>query len=123
MLFRLFSILYSFYGRWGEPDPFDRSAISLSILFAFSANFLISIIYYFSGWQILSFNLWPVGIILLLIMGIFVYLIYSKKEEYLRKVSSINNSKIKDWVGLVVLLTLFIMGWIAIEVYRIGNLR
>jgi hypothetical protein len=123
LILRIFNNLNSFYKRWGEPDPYQRSVFTFSILCGFVLNFLISVLYYFTNWELLRFAIWPVGTLLIIFILSCIWF-FSKKGPTMKhqlKIQYAESSASGDFVIWLIIVSALVLGWVAIEFYRMGT--
>lgn len=118
----LFVRLYRFYSNWSEPDPFFTTSFVLSVLTASVINLLISVLYYMTDYHFLSFKLFPVGFLLIIIIFTGLYYFYKKKLYYLKLINDLtkDHSKNNSIVPILILIIMFLSWFFAPIIYRSG---
>ncbi len=120
---RAFIRVYLFYRKFGEIDVFFQASFALSFLFVFVINFIVSFTYFITGFPILLFDIWPIGMILLAVLILCIMYFYNHKS-YLDQRINIFNSPIMaiDRFIIIALLIFFILVMFAPFLYKWRNL-
>lgn len=117
----IFCTVYRLYNKWGDVDPYYSAGFTLSVLVASFFNFIISIIYFFTQWEILSFELFPVGVLLIVILISVMFYFYSKKEYFAKLIETKHKLKAKyEIISLLCLFFLFLTWFAAPFFYKWG---
>jgi len=116
-----FGIIYRFYKRWGDADAFYHTAFVHGVLLASTVNFLISIALNMTGNPMFRFGLFPVGVVLISIIGLVIFYFHSNKDLFIE--SSLNYPKKrskKEWFVIMSLLLMFSTWVLAPILYKMG---
>lgn len=123
-LFISFRRLYQLYTKWGDVDAYYHAAFILGILLASSVNFIVALVYYQTGNPLLSFGLFPVGMVLIIIIGIVVFYFHQNKSLYLKSNKNLPKKLTKDdWLSIVMMIIMLSTWFIAPLFYKWGSLN
>lgn len=119
-IINIFSVLYNFYYRHGKQDAYFSASGTFSALNASILNFIMSILYYYSGNQYLELKLFPVGLIFFSTIVISMIYFHLKSEliiPYLLRTK--NENMPKTFLVLFILFGFFT--WIGTPIiYKIA---
>lgn len=76
-----FYVVYKMYTRWEDVDAFDHSAFVIGVLIASTVNFIFTLLFIATGCEFLGFNLFPVGVILVVIIISCIYYFRKRKAS------------------------------------------
>lgn len=116
----VFNKVYKFYCKWGDQDAFFSSCLALSILASSTLNFVNSLIYFICGLKFLKFDLFPIGMVLVLMIAIFVFVLVKKKNDLLT--AEIRDfSKLENF-GMTILIIFMFTTWVLAPIfYKLGS--
>lgn len=116
---RTFIRVFKFYKKWGEVDVFFTTAFALSTLPCFLLTFLIGLGYYLTGWELLFFNFWPIGVIVATNLGLSYWYFAKNKAHLLFKVKNFNEPfEAVDWLILSILASMWLLGCFSAFLFR-----
>jgi hypothetical protein len=117
-----FGRIYKLYLKWGNADAYYHTAFVHGVLLASFINFLIGILYYFTGYQLFRFSLFPVGVFLAIVIGFVVFYFYRNKSYYVESTKWLSNRFTKDdWITIGLNIILFSTWFISPIVYKWGT--
>ena len=112
---RLFIRVYKFYQYWWEPDLYETSALVISILIAFSFNFLLFVLFSLINVNIYFLGRWTLIFILIIPIIASIKYFYTRKKHLIKVVHEFNEPmKARDWILVLCLLVMWILGIVAI---------
>ena len=115
--------LYRKVFRGLDSDPFFSTAFAISALIGFFCNFIISVIYYYSGWEILMFKPTSTGPFLLIVLAISLKYFYNQKKVLKKEAERYNEPmQSLDWIIVAGLLSILVLGFLSFELYRLRYL-
>lgn len=106
-----FFLVYNLYKKWGDADPYYSTTFTLSVLVTSLINFIISITYFLTNWEILSFELFPIGLILVIILSSVMVFFYINRNHFKNIVEEINILSTKDRLMVIIFLILSFSTW------------
>lgn len=118
-LIRLHQKLFVFYDKWADRDAFFTTSFILSTLIASTINFLISLTFAITNLEVLKFNLFPNGLLLLVFVFCFTFFLDFKKKEIMENISKY--SRLEDLLILVIIFFMLSTWILAPLLYKIGD--
>ncbi|GEM_PF-5771942 len=107
----LFYIVYSIYMKWKDFDAFHHAAFVVGVLFASAVGFLLEILYLTTKQKYFKFELFPVGVMLLLIVVSFLCYYYPRKKILIKLYLDKNNTLDRSYLLYYILLILMFSTW------------
>ena len=117
---KAFARIFRIYKKWGDIDAYYHSAFILGILFASTMNLVCAILFYYLQYDFLKFDLFPVGILLILVILFTIYYFYSNKEMIEGHVICKNKQERKNLLLDTILILMFTTWFITPFVYKMG---
>jgi len=100
--------MYQLYLNWGDDDAYYHTAFVIGVLLASTINFIFSIVYFWTGFPLFRFSLFPVGVFLIFIIGIVVYYFHKKRIHYIDSNVRLSKSLSKDdWIVIFTMIIMF----------------
>lgn len=120
---RAFVRVYHLYKKWGDYDVFFSTSFALSMLAVFACNMFCALIFYYTRWEAINFDLWPIGTFLIIILLACLVYFYSRRK-YLFKLSRNWDSPMNkiDWIIFSILFLMLSSGVFSAVLYRWGNI-
>lgn len=116
-----FGRMYQFYSKWGDADAFYHTAFVHGVLVASTVNFLIAIVFNLTGCSFFRFGLYPVGIFLIIIIGMVTFYLHTQRATLLDSSLKLPRQRSrKDWHVLAFKIVMFSTWILAPVFYKIG---
>lgn len=110
------------YSSLGVNDWESMACYIFSLISVSSLNFLISVLYLYTGYVFLRFNLYPIGVTLIVLLILFnIFLRVKYIGEVSRRKTTKYNSKIINFMHNLVLLFMTSTWILAPYTYKIGT--
>jgi len=123
-LYISFGRLYQLYTKWGNVDAYYHTAFVFGILLASVVNFIIAILYYQTCNTLLKFGLFPIGTMLILIIGFVIFYFHKRKNLYVISNKNLPKKLTKDdWLSIVLMIMMFSTWFITPLFYKWGSLN
>ncbi len=97
--------------KWKDFDAFHHAAFVVGVLFASSVGFLLEILYLTTKQKYFKFELFPVGVMLLLIVVSFLCYYYPRKKILIKLYLDKNNTLDRSYLLYYILLILMFSTW------------
>jgi hypothetical protein len=116
----IFLKVHRYYAKDGFVDGEFSACFVSAVLFASTLNLLNAMIFYVTKIEALRFNLSPVGVVLLVVIGILT-LYFSQNKSTLLKRTDIEYSKTEHrWMNIIILFML--STWVLAPImYKMGS--
>ncbi len=117
-----FGRLYQLYKRYSWIDPYYSVAFVYGVLIASSINFLIALIFYYTGNKLFEFNFFPNGVILFIFVELIFYFFYKNKERYTESIKNLPRGySRKDYLIMGIVFLMFSTWFLGPIVYKMGS--
>lgn len=116
----IFFKVHRYYTKDGFVDGEFSACFVSAVLFTSTLNLLNAIVFYVTKIEVLRFNLSPVGVILLVVIGILTLYFSQNKSELLKR-ADIEYSKTEHrWMNIIILFML--STWVLAPImYKMGS--